>query len=156
MSNQQEQFDSVMIDEVKAENKLYLSQPLSKSWFLRNIIPYNHHITYTTVYIWLVLSDEQMSKGWPYSLLNDEQMSNWLGVEHQPDIYIYICDFIHFKTQTYIHTYIHVYVNISNVSNISTIVGLFRETLGWLLIQKSHCCFINNGVHHVRTNRYHG
>ena len=33
---------------------------------------------------WLVLSDEQMSKGWPYSLLNDEQMSNWLGVEHQP------------------------------------------------------------------------
>ena len=34
---------------------------------------------------WLVLSDEQMSKGWPYSLLNDEQMSNWLGVEHQPD-----------------------------------------------------------------------
>ena len=107
MSNQQEQFDSVMIDEVKAENKLYLSQPLSKSWFLRNIIPYNHHITYTTVYIWLVLSDEQMSKGWPYSLLNDEQMSNWLGVEHQPDIYIYIyiCDFIHFKTQTYIHTF---------------------------------------------------
>ena len=33
---------------------------------------------------WLVLSDEQMSKGWPFSLLNDEQMSNWLGVEHQP------------------------------------------------------------------------
>ena len=33
---------------------------------------------------WAVLSDEQMSKGWPYSLLNDEQMSNWLGVEHQP------------------------------------------------------------------------
>ena len=34
---------------------------------------------------WLVLSDEQMSKGCPFSLLNDEQMSNWLGVEHQPD-----------------------------------------------------------------------
>ena len=33
---------------------------------------------------WLVLSDEQMSKGCPFSLLNDEQMSNWLGVEHQP------------------------------------------------------------------------
>ena len=33
---------------------------------------------------WLVLGDEQMSKGWPFSLLNDEQMSNWLGVEHQP------------------------------------------------------------------------
>ena len=34
---------------------------------------------------WLVLSDEQMSQGWQSSLLNDEQMSNWLGVEHQPD-----------------------------------------------------------------------
>ena len=32
-----------------------------------------------------MLSDEQMSNGWPFSLLNDEQMSNWLGVEHQPD-----------------------------------------------------------------------
>ena len=36
--------------------------------------------------IWLVLSDEQMSKGLPFFLLNDEQMSNWLGVEHQPAI----------------------------------------------------------------------
>ena len=35
-------------------------------------------------FTWLVLSDEQMSKGCPFSLLNDEQMSNWLGVEHQP------------------------------------------------------------------------
>ena len=34
--------------------------------------------------IWLVLSDEQMSQGWPFSLLNDEQMRNWLGVEHLP------------------------------------------------------------------------
>ena len=34
---------------------------------------------------WAVLSGEQMSKGWPFSLLNDEQMSNWLGVgSHQP------------------------------------------------------------------------
>ena len=24
-----------------------------------------------------------MSKGWPFSLLNDEQMSNWLGVERK-------------------------------------------------------------------------
>ena len=30
--------------------------------------------------------DEQMRKIWPFSLLNDEQMSNWLGVEHQPVI----------------------------------------------------------------------
>ena len=36
---------------------------------------------------WLVLSDEQMSQGWQSSLLNDEQMSNWLGVEHQPVIH---------------------------------------------------------------------
>ena len=36
------------------------------------------------IIFWLVLSDEQMSKGCPFSLLNDEQMSNWLGVEHQP------------------------------------------------------------------------
>ena len=40
--------------------------------------------------IWAVLSDEQMSNGWPFSLLNDEQMSNWVGVEHQPVIY-YTC-----------------------------------------------------------------
>ena len=33
---------------------------------------------------WLVLSDEQMSKRWQFSLLNDEQMSNWLGVKHLP------------------------------------------------------------------------
>ena len=34
--------------------------------------------------VWLVLSDEQMSKRWPFSLLNDEQMSNWVGVKHLP------------------------------------------------------------------------
>ena len=33
---------------------------------------------------WVVLSDEQMSKRWPFPLLNDEQMSNWVGVEHLP------------------------------------------------------------------------
>ena len=37
-----------------------------------------------SLFHWLVLSDEQMSNGWPVSLLNDEQMSNWLGAEHQP------------------------------------------------------------------------
>ena len=31
------------------------------------------------IFGWLVLSDEQMSKGWLFFLLNDEQMSNWLG-----------------------------------------------------------------------------
>ena len=33
---------------------------------------------------WVVLSDEQMSKRWTFSLLNDEQMSNKVRVEHQP------------------------------------------------------------------------
>ena len=37
--------------------------------------------------IWAVLSDEQMSNGYPFSLLNDEQMSNKVGVKHQPDMY---------------------------------------------------------------------
>ena len=36
--------------------------------------------------IWVVLSDEQMSKRWQFSLLNDEQMSNKVRVEHQPVI----------------------------------------------------------------------
>ena len=31
---------------------------------------------------WLVLSDEQMSKRLPFSPLNDEQMSNWVGIKH--------------------------------------------------------------------------
>ena len=31
-----------------------------------------------------MLSDEQMSNGWSFSLLNDEQMSNKVRVEHQP------------------------------------------------------------------------
>ena len=29
--------------------------------------------------IWLVLSHEQMSKRWPFSIINDEQMRNWFG-----------------------------------------------------------------------------
>ena len=40
---------------------------------------------------WAVLSDEQMSTGWPFSLLNDEQMSNKVGVEHQPENYSNYC-----------------------------------------------------------------
>ncbi len=39
----------------------------------------------TNIYNWAVLSDEQMRKKWQFSLLNDEQMSNKVGVEHQPD-----------------------------------------------------------------------
>ena len=40
--------------------------------------------SFNSMTIWLVLSDEQMSKRWPVSLLNDEQMSNWVGVKHLP------------------------------------------------------------------------
>ena len=41
--------------------------------------------------IWAVLSDEQMSNGWPCSLLNDEQMINKVGVENQPDRFPFRC-----------------------------------------------------------------
>ncbi len=34
-----------------------------------------------------MLSDEQMSNGYPFSLLNDEQMSNKVGVEHLPVVF---------------------------------------------------------------------
>ena len=40
---------------------------------------------------WLVLSDEQMRKNLPFSPLNDEQMSNWLGVEHLPAKDPFVC-----------------------------------------------------------------
>ena len=33
---------------------------------------------------WTVEIDQHMSNGWQFSLLNDEQMSNKVGVEHQP------------------------------------------------------------------------
>ena len=39
------------------------------------------------IIVWAVLSDEQMSNGYPFSLLNDEQMSNKVGVKHQPVVY---------------------------------------------------------------------
>ena len=35
------------------------------------------------LFFWAVLSHEQMSNRWSFSLLNDEQMSNKVGVEHQ-------------------------------------------------------------------------
>ena len=37
-----------------------------------------------------MLSDEQMSNGYPLSLLNDQQMSNKVGVERQPDMYEFL------------------------------------------------------------------
>ena len=47
---------------------------------------------------WTVLSDEQMSNGWPFSLLNDEQMSNKVGVEHQPDNMVVVLFFFKIPT----------------------------------------------------------
>ena len=46
---------------------------------------------YIIVHIYLGCADrdEQMSNGYPSSLVNDEQMSNKVGVKHQPDMYIY-------------------------------------------------------------------
>ena len=38
-----------------------------------------------------VLSDEQMRKILPFSLLNDEQMSNKVGVKHQPVNSLFFC-----------------------------------------------------------------
>ena len=48
------------------------------------------------IYNWAVLSDEQMSNGWPYSLLNDEQMRNKVRVEQQPDKYFTTHWSVHF------------------------------------------------------------
>ncbi len=47
------------------------------------------------VLVWAVLSDEQTSKGWPFSLLDDEQLRNWLGVEHQPVVASASCCLAH-------------------------------------------------------------
>ena len=45
----------------------------------------NERMWYHCIFLyWTVQSDEQTSNGWPFSLLNDGQMSNKVGVEHQP------------------------------------------------------------------------
>ena len=44
---------------------------------------------------WAVLSDEQMRKIWPFSLLNDEQMSNKVEVKHQPGNHVVLLKQIH-------------------------------------------------------------
>ena len=50
---------------------------------------------------WLVLSDEQMSKTWQFSLLKDEQMSNKVGVKHQPAKDI-DTDYAHLPVRTFL------------------------------------------------------
>ena len=81
------------------------------------------------LHIWAVLSDEQMSNGCQFSLLNDEQMSNWLGVEHQPDIYIYV--------------YMHLlrFLFIYSLPNTKT----QRSLLGWDLYR---CCMKKPLIYH--------
>ena len=61
-------------------------QPTAEGLFDWNFERYSYEIATMYMYIWAVLSDEQLSNGWPFSLLNDEQMSNKVVVEHQPDI----------------------------------------------------------------------
>ena len=73
-------------------------------WHVAMFVPFVNVVAVQDQTIhWAVLSDEQMSNGWPFSLLNDEQMSNWVGVEHEPvqdrdevSIYIYIYIFFLF------------------------------------------------------------
>ncbi len=60
----------------------------------------------TQLFSWLVLSDEQTSKRWQFSLLNDEQMSNWVGVKHLPVSiklmwYIYIISYLFYSYTVY-------------------------------------------------------
>ena len=50
-------------------------------FYLRGGVSYENQASFLG---WAVLSDEQMRKIWPFSLLNDEQMSNKVGVKHQP------------------------------------------------------------------------
>ena len=59
------------------------------SVFFKPIKGFCHDMGLVICFCWwfftsAVLSDEQMSNGWPFSLLNDEQMSNKVGVEHPP------------------------------------------------------------------------
>ncbi len=46
---------------------------------------------HVVMFNWAVLSDEPMSDTWPFSLLNDEQMSNKVRVEHQPVNLFFVC-----------------------------------------------------------------
>ena len=45
---------------------------------------YQEQLSCLVDYLGCAYRDEQMRKIWPFSLLNDEQMSNKVGVKHQP------------------------------------------------------------------------
>ena len=67
-----------------------------------------------------MLSDEQMGNEWPFSLLNDEQMSNWVGVEHLPDK---VYDFIQPKTVAFTKDAVFVTSPLSSFLDLSYIFG---------------------------------
>ena len=75
---------------------------------------------YIYIYNWAVLSDEQMGNEWPFSLLNDEQMSNWVGVEHLPDK---VYDFIQPKTVAFTKDAVFVTSPLSSFLDLSYIFG---------------------------------
>ena len=66
--------------------RLYPSsnQPIHLSMSAMSVKPWGSASLDEEKINWAVLSDEQMSNGYPFSLLNDEQMSNKVRVEHQP------------------------------------------------------------------------
>ena len=37
------------------------------------------HLIWDQTWMWMVLGVEQMSKRWLFSILDEDQMSNWLG-----------------------------------------------------------------------------
>ena len=58
---------------------------------------------YTYIYILCLVMSKRLSNGWPFSLLNDEQMSHKVRVEHQPEYlwYVIVC--------LYNYTYIYIF-----------------------------------------------
>ena len=68
--------------------------PPQKRWVFQRIPPGSvgksvsvYHWTYISGLCWSWWANER--SGYPFSLVNDEQMSNKVRVKHQPDMYIY-------------------------------------------------------------------
>ena len=66
----------------------WVVQPLTRSSFTSSCFNAFRHLFlylfFWSMIYWAVLGDEQISYGWPFSLVNDEGMSNKVRVEHQP------------------------------------------------------------------------
>ena len=71
-------------------NVIFLVHASKKTILVHNAVTESHLLSCQKkglkqqVSSWAALSDEQMRKIWPFCLLNDEQMSNKVGVKHQP------------------------------------------------------------------------